>query len=393
MSTKNVDRTQVPESPGATLSPPDRGPRLGIRRFFSVRWIVVIGTVVALVVASLVIPAQWLGRITPGQSPVDVGAVAVKRGAALPTSDRVSIEGVPVFDNDGEILLTTVAIDSNVTIWEWVESAVVDHIELRPRSELFGDRSPSEQRTRNLALMRGSKDAAVVAALAALGVQSITQTGIGFGYVVQDGPVAGLVEVTEVIIGIDDQPVTTMESLRAILNVAKPGERALLVLEDVVTGRVRQVEFVYGTRPNDEPGGFIGVGDIMVRNTDIALPFDITIDSGSIGGPSAGLAFTLTLIDLLTEGELTGGAVVAATGTITVDGTIGNVGGVKKKAAVAKQAGAELFIVPTDSVTEAKKEAGTMPVIGVTSLSEALDALAELGGDTQNLLLDLPNPA
>ena len=164
----------------------------------------------------------------------------------------------------------------------------------------------------------------------------------------------------------------------------------MLTLEDLETGQLRTQAFVYGTHPDPErSGGFIGIEDITIRTVDAELPFDIQIDSGSIGGPSAGLAFTLTLIDLLTEGELTGGNRVAVTGTITGGGTVGNVGGVAQKAAAAEDQGAVMFIVPVESVEDAESTTDSLDIVGVASLEEALEALASLGGDIDELALDV----
>lgn len=341
-------------------------------------------------ISSLVVPAQWLGRITPGESLVDSGAVAVKRGSALNTSDRVWIDGLEVFDSDGEILFTTVAVDSSVTVWEWLQSGFVDHMELRSREEVFGSRTPDEQRLHNLALMQSSKDSAVIAALRALGVKAVTEAGIGFAEVVDGGPVDGLIEPGEVIVGLDGMPVTSMESLRAVLDAVSPGDPAVLTVEELPSGARRSVDFVYGSHPDGISGGFIGVADVVVRLADIDLGFDIAIDSGSIGGPSAGLAFALTIIDLLTEGELTGGARVAATGTISPDGVVGDVGGVAQKAAAAQRAGVDLLLVPVGTLNEALDSAADVELAGVASLDEALDVLAGLGGDTEQLALELP---
>ncbi len=349
--------------------------------------------VTALIVASVFVPAQWLGRITPGQALVDGGAVALKPGSARTTSSRVAIENLEVFDPDGEILFTTVAIDDQVSVWEWVESEVDDDIELRTRESVFGTRTSSEQRERNLEMMQVSKDSAVVAALEKLGVDVVDESGIGFATVVEGGPVDGLFEVGEVIIAIDDTPISTFESLRSFLDAVDPGDPAVITLEHSETLVRRDVEIVFGEHPDGIPGGFIGIGDVVVRASDIDLPFDVTIDSGSIGGPSAGLAFTLTLLDLLTDGELTGGHTVAVTGTISPAGVVGNVGGVGQKSAAAQEAGADLFIVPIESAEVAREHAGGMPIVGVATLDEALDALAELGGETTELALELPDEA
>lgn len=101
----------------------------------------------------------------------------------------------------------------------------------------------------------------------------------------------------------------------------------------------------------------------------------ITIDTGQIGGPSGGLAFALALYDLLTPGELTGGRRIAATGTITSEGVVGGVGGIRQKTLAARHSGVELLLVPRADYDDAVPLAGTMPVIAVDSFDDALNAL------------------
>jgi PDZ domain-containing protein len=118
----------------------------------------------------------------------------------------------------------------------------------------------------------------------------------------------------------------------------------------------------------------------------VELPFELDIDTGSIGGPSAGLAFTLTLIDELTPGELTGGGRVAVTGTIELDGSVGAIGGLRQKASAVAQTGVDVFIVPAAQSEEdiaAAQEAGgpNLRIIPVATLEDAIMVLEELGGD------------
>ena len=349
-----------------------------------------VAVVTALIIASVFVPAQWLGRITPGQSIVDDGAVALRPGSARGTASRVTVSDIDVFTPEGEILFTTVAIDDQVTVWEWVEAEIDDDIELRTHESVFGTRSSSEQRTRNLQMMQVSKDSAVIAALEWLGVEAVDETGIGFASVVEGGPVDGLFEVGEVIVAIDGSLITSFESLRSFLDQVEPGDPAIVTLESAESLERREVDIVFGEHPDGVPGGFIGIADVVVRSSDVDLPFDLSIDSGTIGGPSAGLAFTLTIMDLLTEGELTGGHRVAVTGTISPGGSVGNVGGVGQKSAAANAEGVDLFIVPFESLEVATEHAGAMPVVGVSTLEEALEALASVGGDTTELALELP---
>ena len=117
----------------------------------------------------------------------------------------------------------------------------------------------------------------------------------------------------------------------------------------------------------------------------VELPFDISIDTGSIGGPSAGLAFTLTVIDGLSDGELTGGKRVAVTGTIDLDGSVGAIGGLIQKASAVEQAGVELLLVPTrqgdEQIAAARAAAPDLEIVAVATLDEAIDVLVAFGGE------------
>ena len=113
------------------------------------------------------------------------------------------------------------------------------------------------------------------------------------------------------------------------------------------------------------------------------LPFTIDFDIQRIGGPSAGLALTLTVLDILTEGELTGGLDVVTTGTIDAVGNIGPIGGIEQKSHAVLRSGADLFIVPLNDLENAKAIIGDrVDVVGVRTLDEALDALQQRGGNT-----------
>ena len=117
------------------------------------------------------------------------------------------------------------------------------------------------------------------------------------------------------------------------------------------------------------------------RNEKFDFPVDVKIDTGRISGPSAGLAFTLTIIDDLTPGDLTGGKKVAVTGTIQPGGAVGPIGGVQQKAVTADRAGAKLFLVPMPELKDARSHAGDLKVVGIRTLDDALTELAKAGGE------------
>jgi PDZ domain-containing protein len=138
------------------------------------------------------------------------------------------------------------------------------------------------------------------------------------------------------------------------------------------------------TEDDDLPPAILGIeGEDAVELAD--FPVQVEIDSGAVGGPSAGLAFTLAVLDVLTEEDLTGGALVATTGTIDLAGRVGPVGGVTQKVIAARRAGVELFLVPSGEYEEAIEVAGDMRIERVDTLEQALAALEHVGADTEDL--------
>ena len=117
------------------------------------------------------------------------------------------------------------------------------------------------------------------------------------------------------------------------------------------------------------------------------LPVDILVNTGQVGGNSAGLALTLSILDLVTPGELTGGLQVATTGTINPAGVVGPIGGIIQKVVAARDGGMDLMLVPAGEVDEARKHANSMAVEGVVDLEDALAVLARYGGQTLELRL------
>jgi len=343
---------------------------------------------VGLLLAILsVVPVGALGSVIPGTSIIDKNPVALKPGRARDVDQRVTVANSEVFPPSGQILFTTVAIDDQISVLEWLDAERDPHQTLLPHDLVFSTRSTDENRQRNLQMMQVSKETAVLVAFQHLGVDVIDESGINFAEVLPDGPSAGFLQVGEVIVAIDGVPITDFQSLQEALDKRSPGDRIEITLEDNDTLVQHKVTITLGQHPDDPNRAFIGIGSVGVRAVQTDLPFDVSIASGEIGGPSAGLAFTHSILDLLTPGELTGGHKVAVTGTIGLDESVGDVGGAEQKAVGARNAGAEVFIVPVNEVADAERGAGNMPVVGVTTLSEALDVLAGLGGQTTGLTL------
>jgi PDZ domain-containing protein len=195
----------------------------------------------------------------------------------------------------------------------------------------------------------------------------------------EDSPASTVLQAADTITAVDDTPIELSSDLGDAIGSLAPGTEVTLTVEDFPEGAEREEVVTLAERPDDPSRGFLGVVT-DTRAFDPRPAFDVDIDSGRVGGPSAGLAFTLAIIDVLTEGSLTGGLVVAVTGVMLEDGSVQPVGGVPQKTAAARDAGADVMIVPPGEAAQVRGE-GDMEVFEVATLEEALDVLESLGGD------------
>jgi PDZ domain-containing protein len=243
--------------------------------------------------------------------------------------------------------------------------------------------------------MTQSKSTAELVALQYLGYDVLDNTGARILSIVAGSPADGHLREGDTIVAIEDSAVKTKEQATARLRSTKSGQSIVLRVEDD-KGVARDEPIVLGTRPDpNEQWGFMGVslGD-RIRQKD-PLPIDLTIDSGRVGGDSAGLAFTLSIIDELTPGELTGGHRIAVTGTMQSDGTVGPIGGIRQKVVAARKAKAELMLVPEgENYDDAVAKAGdTIKIVAIKDLEAALAALSDFGGNANELALGKPPSA
>lgn len=314
--------------------------------------------------------------------------VALVPGSARPTENLVDVSGLDVFPSDGEVLFTTVRLKSRPNIWEYLWLTNDDDASVVPEELIFGDRTPAENREANLQAMTDSKEVAVSVALEQLGYEAITPTGVFVAEVLEGSAADGLLERGDVLLAVDGVDILIATELVDELSARSSGDTVVFTLQRHTSEEVEQLEVTLGAREGDTDSGFLGVGPQTRFEMNDDLPFDVDIDSGSVGGPSAGLAFTLAVLDQLTEGELTGGTEIAVTGTMSIDGRVGSVGGVPQKAAAVRELGIEVFIVPRALgeavLAEVEARAGDeLRIIPVDDLDEALAVLETLGGDTQ----------
>ncbi|QGG93984.1 YlbL family protein [Actinomarinicola tropica] len=310
-------------------------------------------------------------------------------GSLRPTSDLVRIDGPRIYDPDGDVLLTTVSISSRrLTIFEaflgWLDPTVT----VVPEEEVLGPQGHDREATRqfNLQLMDTSKEVATYVALDRLGYEvSLTGTGAQVIEVVPGSAADGVVEPGDTIVAVDGSPVALASDLGSAIDEMSPGDEIVLTVEPLGEEGTEERPVELGAREDDPDAALLGV-TMQTRDGAFVFPFDVEFATGQVGGPSAGLSFTLVLLDMLTPGELTGGEVIAATGTIDADGVVGPIGGIEQKAAAARRDGIDLFLVPAatapNELEAARRQAGDeVEIVLVEDLDDALEVLEARGGD------------
>ena len=293
------------------------------------------------------------------------------------------------YESGGEVLFVT-ALGSRLSLLDSAAAWFDDDIEILTYEERFGSQTPTQQREVNAQAMVTSKQIAEFVALMRLGIESEFVYGdvVVNEVVCEDLPdpqsACKLLAPGDTIISFDGKPTPTLPALIEAVTGRKVGEIvALSILREGATEAVT-INVKLMAAPDDSSRTIVG---LMPRDTrTVKTPFEVGIDTDAIGGPSAGLAFTLALLDELSKGSLTGKTLVAATGTINGDESVGAVGAITQKAIAARNAGAKLFLIPADQsandIAQARRVGGSrMRVETVATLQDALDILREIGGE------------
>ena len=348
------------------------------------------GRIIKLVGAFLVL-AMVVGVIS--LSFIKVDKVIIEPGSAETVADKIDFGGAETFSDNGEIRFLTVLVSSRKPSYTeyLVAKYLKDDVEILPWKEVNGNLSNQESEEINNALMLQSQNTAAFVALNAIGCE-VEQKGTGaiISAIEKKSPAFKAFEIGDVIVEINGKPISLDSQAGDEIRKNNPGDEIEVVAERGKS-RNRIAKIVKLTdSPYDNGKAFLGVG-LLTRDLDINLPVDITIDPGAVSGPSAGLAFTLSIIDKLTNGSLTGGQVVSATGEIALDGSVGPVGGVEQKAVAAKGVGTQVLIVPKGEGKQARKKSGSMKVFEVENIFDAIAALEKSGGDKMRQVQTCPS--
>ncbi len=365
------DPRPADELPGGSDGAPDQARVRRRRRTRSYVIGSIVGVVVAMLVAAAFIRLPYY-RFAPG--------------TLYATQPLISVDGAPTFADDGPIEFTTVS-SKKVSLLELGLAKLDPAVEIVDADQVERGSTAEEIRQLNLEAMDDAKQIAEVVALRQLGYDiEVTGTGAVVRGVGPDTPADGVLEANDTIVAIDSAPITTAGEAVAAIGSHHPGDTVTIRVEPIspegIKGAPRDEVVALGTRPDDDSQAMLGVS-LGTRDTQFDLPVSIAIDSQDVGGPSAGLALTLGIMDVLTPGSLTGGNRVAVTGTMDLDGKVGRIGGIQQKTYLASRSGVRVFIVPADEADEARRFAEPdLQIIGVRTIDEAIDALAGLGGDT-----------
>jgi len=315
--------------------------------------------VLGIVGSAVTVPFVALG---PGPTFNTLGVVEGKQ--------VVDVQGAAVNPTSGNLNMTTVSVRDGLNIFEAFGLWADGNYGLVPRSEVYPPGVPRDQVDKsNQADFKNSEDNAELAALHYLKYP----TEVQLDEVAADGPAKGLLEKSDQLISVAGKPVATSQDVVTSVQGAKPGVEVPIVVRR--GGAEQTVVVKLGARPDDASKGYLGVTPIEVAQGPIKVDFNLA----DIGGPSAGLMFSLGLVDKLSTGKLNGGKFIAGTGTIDPEGKVGPIGGIQYKMIAAHDAGAQTFLVPADNCNEARQRTPKgLHLIKVDTITTAITALNDL---------------
>jgi Lon-like protease len=291
---------------------------------------------------------------------------------AHPVAPLVRVQGAKPAQGGGNLFFVDVQ-EEQASELDWLFPWLHSHSTLLPTKELVPPGFSNAQYNRlNLLEMKFSKQIAPVVAEQHLGYNVVLGT-----LVVKVNPhshARGILRPRDAILAVNGTPTPTPDQLGTVMAKIKPGAVIAIRIH-----RGSSTQTVSTKTSNRDGRTIIGVEIAPVPKV-VVLPVKVAIHSGDIGGPSAGLAFTLEVLRRL-GADVTHGYKVAATGVMNLNGKVTAIGGVEQKTWGAREAGAQVFLVPVDggNAKEAMKYAGpNLRIIPVTSLDQALRALAAL---------------
>jgi PDZ domain-containing protein len=337
------------------------------------RWVRILVAIIVVLVVAVVISSR-----------VDLNYYAVQPGTAQSVQQFITVPAGKAHHVARPVKLTDVEL-SRVSALTYLYFKLDSNTELQPLESVTGGTPPSELDAQGNLEMSQAESQAKAAALRRLGYAvPATPAGAVLFAVWNGTPAYGVLHVGDVVTAVDGAPTLTADSLSSTLKKYHSGQTVNLSVEKGGTGKPQSIAITLKASTVDLGNGqtaHVTLGIEPENQVAYTFPFPVSINVTNIGGPSAGLAMTLGVIDTLSGGNLTGSRTVAATGTMDDQGNVGDVGGVPQKTIAVERAGATIFLVPPQEYKAAltKKTPG-LQIFAVSTLNQALQVLATHGG-------------
>ncbi|MBE8472482.1 YlbL family protein [Streptomyces justiciae] len=343
---------------------------------------------IALLCAGVFIPVPY-SEMSPGPT---VNTLGEHDGEPV-----LQISGRKTYATSGHLNMTTVRVtsaDYKMNLVEAVYGWLAHDNKVVPHDTLYPDGKTEEQSTQeNAEEFSQSQESAKVAALKELDIP--VKSFVIVSTVAKDSPSEGVLHAGDVIKAVDGTAVKEPTDVAELVTKHKPGEKVTFTIVPAKEQAAAEKENKTATETQDvtittkesddelEKRAIVGI----TAGTDHTFPFTIDIKLADVGGPSAGLMFSLGIYDKLTPGSLTGGKFVAGTGTIDDDGKVGPIGGIEMKTVGARDKGAQYFLTPAENCASAAKDTPSgLTLVKVNTIEDALGALKDIrSGDTADL--------
>ncbi len=291
-------------------------------------------------------------------------------GAAIDTGRLISVKGGQ--GRNGQLYMLVVTVQPANLFW-YLYAKLDPRAVLETRQEFLGEIPNYEEYvelTRRMMEESQKTAKAIGMQLAGYG-QGVRTVGVRVEYLTEGAPSQGYLQKGDVIVQVAGKAVQRASEFQAVARSLAAGVRVPMRVRR--GGAIVELSVPTGEHPERKGEAYFGI--VLGDELEFDMPVQVDIKSGFITGPSAGLMFTLQIVDQLTPGGIAGGHIIAGTGTIEVDGRVGNIGGVQQKVYTAETAGAEVMFVPRGNYEEARKVASRIQLIPVDNVRDALQWL------------------
>jgi Lon-like protease len=306
-----------------------------------------------------------------------------KPGMAKELEPIIEVDGG--YEEEGSFMLTTIRM-GRANIYSYLLAHLSDYQEIHPVEEIRGENETDEEYTmRQLHMMDSSKTSAIEVAYKKAGYPiDYDYKGVYVLQVIPGMPAEGQLTPGDRIIEVDGQRFSSSAEFIEYVGKKQAGDEVTLTVDK----KGEESKVVLGIKQFDELSERAGIGISLVDDKEVKVTPKVEVETDEIGGPSAGLMFSLEIYNQLIETDLTKGYEIAGTGTISPDGTVGRIGGIEKKVVAADKAGADLFFAPNEegakdsnyqaAIQTAEDIDTSMRIVPIDTFEDAVDYLENL---------------